>query len=80
MSDQKQSRPIVANAIIWAAIMIATSLILSGATPESISDKKEFLMILFIGGWFASHTAVVGGASSLKSEWACIRKRFGRGE
>lgn len=78
MTEQNNSRAVIANAIIWAAVMIATSLIISDAFADSTGREKESLMLIFIMGWFATNAAITSNGKSVKAEWACFRKRFGK--
>ena len=76
MTNKKQSNPMIANAIVWAALMIATALIMADAEGR----QKEFIMLMQFTGWFAINLSLVKGGNSFKSEWACLRRRFGKSE
>lgn len=73
MTDKNQASPAITNAVAWAALMIATALIMADA-----GDKQKMLLLLLqIVGWFSVNRALVKGGNSLKGEWACLRQRFG---
>ena len=76
MAHKKQSNPIIANAIVWAALMIATSLIMADAG----GDQKGFLILLQVAGWYAVNLSLVKDGKSFKAEWACLRRRFDKSE
>ena len=69
MTDKRKTKPVIANALVWASLMIASSLILKG-------DHKDSLMLLFIAGWFVSNQMLTGKNHSVKEELACIRGLF----
>ena len=64
MSNKKQVSPVIANAVIWAAIILATSL-LTGDVLES--DKSFMLLILQIAGWFATNGLVSSISKATKA-------------
>ena len=68
----KKSRPAVANAIAWAAMMIATALVITDAPLE----QKSFLLLLQIVGWFSVNLALGDNGRSPREELACVRKRL----
>ena len=73
MTDKNQASPALTNAIAWAALMIATALIMADA-----GDKQKMLLLLLqIVGWFSVNRALAKGGNSLKDEWTCLRQRFG---
>ncbi len=76
MTTKKQSNPLITNAIVWAALMIATSLILA----DTENDQKGFLLLLQVTGWLMVNLSLMRSGSSFKSEWACLRRRFGKSE
>jgi len=73
MSDKKQTKQIIANALVWGSLMIATSLITAGAIS---AEKSQLIVMLQIAGWFSTDLAVRGGGRSIKAEWACIKSFF----
>ena len=79
MTNGKKTNPVIGNAIIWASLMIATSLILAGAADVE-AGQKSTIMILQIAGWFATNQMLTKGGNSAKAEWACLRRRFGLGK
>ena len=48
MSQKSRLNPIVGNAIIWAAVMIATGLVLSGTDADN-NQQMSVLMIQVVG-------------------------------
>ena len=75
MKLRKTTRPALANAIAWAAMMIATALVLTDAPLE----QKSFLMLLQIVGWYSVNLALGKDGRSPREELACIRERLGPG-
>lgn len=73
MTHKKQTTPVITNAIIWAAMMIATALLMGDAD----SAKSGTLLMLQIAAWFTVHHSLTGGGRSAAEEWACIKRRFG---
>jgi hypothetical protein len=65
MTNKKKYNPVIANAIVWAALIIVTSLLLADAID---SQKSWFLTLLQIAGWFATNLIVVKGGRSAKGE------------
>ncbi len=53
----------IVTALVWAALMIAVSLVMTD------SDNKQTILLLMIGGWIAT-----GGLSS--STLSCERRMF----
>jgi hypothetical protein len=52
----RQKKAVVANALIWAALMLASALVLSGSTEDNTAN---FLLItVFIPLWWASDLMV----------------------
>jgi hypothetical protein len=68
----KKPRPAIANAIAWAAMMIATALVITDAPLE----QKSFLLLLQIVGWFSVNLALGDNGRSPREELACVRKRL----
>lgn len=71
MTNKKLTTPITANALVWAALMLATALIVSG---EISPEKSLFVLTLQIAGWFATNQLLVNNGRSIKAEWACIQR------
>ena len=68
----RKPRPAIANAIAWAAMMIATALVITDAPLE----LKSFLLLLQIVGWFSVNLALGDNGRSPREELACVRKRL----
>ena len=62
MSKKPRLNPIVGNAIIWAAVMIATGLVLSGADVDN-SQQMSVLMVQIVG-WLMTNFALTKIAKS----------------
>ena len=58
MTDKKRPGAVVGNAIVWAAMMIATALLTEGAAHGST------LTMLFVIAWFATHTLITGKSAT----------------
>lgn len=76
MTQKNQTTPVIANAIVWAALIIATALIMADASD----DRKMSLLLLQIVGWYAVNLTLLKAGNSYKAEWACPRRRFGGGK
>lgn len=77
MKKSPLKSPVIGNALIWAAMMLATALILSDVTGLDKGDKT-MLMILQISGWFMTNQLVTKGSGlTAREEWACVRRLFG---
>ncbi len=72
MKLRHKTSPAVANAIAWAAMMIATALVVTDAPLE----QKSFLLLLQIVGWFSVNLALGENRQSPGKELACIRERL----
>lgn len=72
MTNKFHARPAFTNAIVWAALIIATSLLMSDAG----NSQKAMLLLLQIAGWYTVDATLTRNRRSLKAEWACIRRRF----
>ena len=75
MTIKNQNRPALTNAIVWAALIIASALLMSDMARESALT----LLLLQIAGWYTVDASLSKNSRSLKAEWACLRKRFKRG-
>jgi len=53
MIERNGTRLWTANAIIWAALIIATSLIVAGT--DATGSQKMTLMLIQIAGWISLH-------------------------
>lgn len=59
------SKLIIGNALLWAAIMIATSLIVA---DSNLNDKSSYaLMVLHIAGWLVSNGTLISLSKKLTS-------------
>lgn len=74
MTDEKQASPVITNAIVWAALIIATALLMGDAG----GNQKMTLLLLQLAGWFTVDASLTKNGGSLKAEWACLSKRFSR--
>ena len=72
MTFYNRNRPAFTNAIVCAALIIASALLMSDVAGESALT----LMLLQIAGWYAVDAALSKNGGSLKAEWACLRKRL----
>lgn len=61
---------LIANALLWAAAMIGSSLILAGT---EYSEKMLYLLLALSTG---SLLLLEDSRESIKSEWRCIQKHF----
>ena len=69
----KKGKNLVGIALVWAAMMIAVSLVVKDA------EKSQALITLMIAGWIA--TGGLSGSSSAfyKAECSMFRRMIGRG-
>lgn len=72
MSETTVKQKRVANAMIWAALMIASALILKG------QDGAKVLMFLYIAGWFVTNSLIDGTENFFKAECAAFRRLIGK--
>ena len=72
MTNKFHARPAVTNAIVWAALIIATALLMSDAGDS----QKSTLLLLQIAGWYTIDATLTKNRRSLKAERACLRRRF----
>ncbi len=70
MSDKTEKKKTIANAIIWAAMILATSLVIGD------SDKMAAMFPILIAGWFAS-AQLLSGKGAMQQECAMWRKLLG---
>lgn len=73
MTDKETKQKSTANAIIWAAMMLATALVVKDGNNSSA------MIAILIAGWLASAQLLVG-KNALKSECAMWRRIMGRGK
>ena len=72
MKSGNSTTTLITNALLWAAAMIGSSLLLKGT--EHSTDMLYLLLTLST----FSVILVSGGHGSIKSEWRCIQKLFSR--
>ena len=72
MKDSKQSKAGLANAIIWASMIIASSL-LTGDQPQG-----QTMTLLLFAGWFTSQYLMPGSEEAARAECAMFRSILGR--
>ncbi|MDX1571282.1 MAG: hypothetical protein R3200_12430 [Xanthomonadales bacterium] len=65
----KRSKATIANALLWAALMIALS-VLFGDHPNAST-----IVLLLIPAWFVSDGLISGQA---RSDWTCLKRRVTR--
>ena len=56
MSQKSRINPIIGNALIWAAVMISTGLVLSGTDADN-NQQMSVLMIQIVG-WLMTNMAI----------------------
>lgn len=71
MTETTVKRKIVGNALIWAAMMIASAILFKG------QDGAKTLLLLFIAGWFATNSLIAGPRDMMRAECATFRRIFG---
>ncbi len=72
MTNKATTKQTIGNALIWAAMMIASALV--------IPDEKAqtTMLFLFIAGWIASSSLFGGLAQSARAECAAVKRLFTR--
>lgn len=73
MIENKNVKNMVAHSLIWASMMIATSLILQD------SGKSFSLFLIMLSGWFATQSLIASPKELWRAECAMFRKLFGVG-
>lgn len=69
MKATRSSALMIGTSLIWAAIMIACSLVMRGA--EQASD----IHFILLSGWFATFFLLQpSGTATMKAEWACLKR------
>ena len=71
MKPGKSTTILITNALLWAAAMIGSSLILAGT---EYSEKMLYLLLALSTG---SLLLLEDSWESIESEWRCIWERFG---
>lgn len=72
MKIRKLLNPVIANALIWAAIIIAASLLTGD------SEQGNTLMLLLLAGWFATQSLITGSPETRRAECAAFRRLLRR--
>lgn len=67
-----QSSLVIGNAVIWAALMLALSLLMAD-TPNS-----DTMILLLVAGWFASQALFTDFRADARREWACLKRWVSR--
>lgn len=72
--NQLKSSHLIANALIWAAMIIAMTLLTKS------EDNSSMIVLLMIAGWMATQNIIQqargDNQSSLSQELSCIKKRI----
>ena len=66
-------KKLVGNAIIWAAVMIAVSLLTKG------NENSQFINLLMILGWFSTQSMIQSPKAAMAAECAMLRRLLGLG-
>lgn len=72
MNNKATTKQTIGNALIWAAMMIASALVIEGEKAQST------MLFLLIAGWIASSSLFGGVAQSARAECAAIMGLFRR--
>ena len=70
MKPGKSTTILITNALLWAAAMIGSSLILAGT---EYSEKMLYLLLVLSTGSFL---LLEDSRESIKFEWKCIQSHF----
>jgi hypothetical protein len=70
MSKKKTSKSVIANAIIWAGVILATALVMAGG------EQSKMVGLLLIVGWYASHLNLTTSPGAMDRECAFFRRLF----
>lgn len=69
MKAARSSTLMIGSSLVWAAIMIACSLVLRG------SEQASNVQFILLSGWFATFFLLQpSGAATAKAEWACLKR------
>ncbi|HKI55161.1 MAG TPA: hypothetical protein VJ987_13620, partial [Anaerolineales bacterium] len=71
MKSEKSTTNLITNALLWAAAMIGSSLLLGN------SEHSKDMLFLLLTLSTASFLILDENRKSIKSEWKCIQRRFG---
>ncbi len=72
MTNKATTKQTIGNAVIWAAMMIASALVI----PDS--KAQTTMLFLMIAGWIASSGLFGGVAQSARAECAAVKQLFTR--
>jgi hypothetical protein len=72
MKSGKSTRNLITNALLWAAAMIGSALILAD------SEHSKDMLFLLLSLSTASFLTLEENYKSIKSEWRCIQRLFSR--
>lgn len=72
MENKATAKQTIGNAIIWAAMVIASALVITDEKAQST------MLFLFIAGWIASSSLFGGIAQSARAECAAIKRLLTR--
>lgn len=72
MENTSRVKQTIGNAIIWAAMIIVSSLVIEDTKAAST------MMFLLIAGWVASSSLFGGMVQSARAECAAIKRLFTR--
>ncbi|MCH7807557.1 MAG: hypothetical protein IH995_10560 [Proteobacteria bacterium] len=71
MTNKKQTVLTLTNALAWAGAILATSFLTRG----KVDAETSFMLTMFlIAGWFAVNDLLTAGTSSIRRDWACIKR------
>ena len=70
MENVSKTKQTIGNAIIWAAMIIASSLVIEDAKAAST------MMFLMIAGWIASTSLFGGVVQNARAECAAVKRLF----
>jgi len=70
MKSGKSATIMIANALLWATALLASSIVLAGT---GYAEKVFYILFTL---WFASFIILPGSREAMKSECAWIRKLF----
>jgi hypothetical protein len=70
MKSGKSTSNLITNALLWAAAMIGSALILKG------TEHSEKLLYLLLTLSTTSFLKLEKNCESIKFEWECIQRRF----
>lgn len=75
MKKNKQTILILGNALAWAGAILATSYLTKGTVD---SDTSFMITMFLVVGWLTVNGLLTAGTGSVRKDWACIKRRFGK--